>query len=311
MSRPARPALPLRDGVAASSLACPPGAWPLLLDFIAERLPLVAREDWARRMDRGDVVDAQGKPLAAATPYRGGQRIHYWRWLEAEPELPFEARVLHLDEHLLVADKPHFMPVTPKGRWVQQTLLTQLRRQTGLAELSPIHRLDRETAGLTLFSVRRQDRDAYQRLFRERSVLKVYEAIAGWRADLALPRLLSCRLEEHPEDFMQMRAVAGEPNALTRLALIERLPGGCARYELRPQTGAKHQLRAQMCLLGLPIDGDRIYPVLQPVETTPDFSRPLQLLAREIAFTDPLDGRPRHFRTGLRLAGHDAALCPA
>lgn len=308
MARPPKLELPLRDGVAASALACPPGSWPLVLDFLAERLPLVARDDWAMRMKLGDVLDDAGTPLSPDAPYRAQRRLYYWRWLAAEPEVPGQVRVLHLDEHLLVADKPHFLPVTPKGRYVQQTLLTRLRRETGLADLSPIHRLDRETAGLTLFSVRPATRDAYQRLFRDRDVEKVYEAIAPWRDEVAarLPFDYESRLEEHPVDFMQMRTVAGEPNARTRIALLERLAADRARYELRPHSGVKHQLRAQLCALGLPIEGDRIYPVLRPVEDEVDFSRPLQLLAREIAFTDPISGQPRKFVTSLKLAGSPA-----
>jgi tRNA pseudouridine32 synthase/23S rRNA pseudouridine746 synthase len=276
-----------------------------VLDFLAERLPLVARDDWAARLQRGDVLDDTGAPLTPDAPYRAQRRLYYWRWLAAEPEVPGQARVLHLDEHLLVADKPHFLPVTPTGRYVQQTLLTRLRRETGLADLSPVHRLDRETAGLTLFSVQPATRNAYQRLFRDRDVEKVYEAIAPWRDEVAarLPLSYDSRLEEHPVDFMQMRTVAGEPNARTRIALIERLAADRARYELRPHSGVKHQLRAQLCALGLPIEGDRIYPVLQPVEDEVDFSRPLQLLAREIAFTDPISGQSRRFVTSLELAG--------
>ena len=307
MSRPPKPALPLRDGVSASALACPAGAWTLLLDFIAERLPLVTRADWAARMDGGEVLDEQARPLGSAAPYRAGQRIYYYRRLAQEHEIPFREEILFRDDHLLVADKPHFLPVTPKGRYVQQTLLTRLKRATGLAGLVPVHRIDRETAGLVVFAVRPQDRDAYQRLFRERSVEKVYEAIAPApeRAgqDLALPTVYRSRLQERAEAFMQMQTVDGEPNAETAIALLERLPGGLARYELRPATGRKHQLRAQLSALGLPIVGDRIYPRLLPEPALPDYAEPLRLLAREIAFTDPLDGRLRRFRSARRLAG--------
>ncbi len=313
MARPPKLNLPLRDGVAASALACPAGPWPLVLDFLAERLPLVSRGDWADRMGRGDVLDDQGQALPPDAPLSQcqGRRVYYWRWLPSEPQVPGEVRIVHQDEHLLVADKPHFLPVTPKGRYIQQTLLTRLRRLTGLADLSPLHRLDRETAGLVLFSVQPLHRDAYQRLFRDRCVEKVYEAIAPdpstvgaetGAASLHFPLPLATRLQEHPVDFMQMQTVEGEPNAFTEVDLIERLPGGWARYRLRPSTGAKHQLRAQMAHLGLPLKGDRIYPVLQPVEAEPDFSDPLQLLAREIAFTDPVTGVSRRFETSLRLA---------
>jgi tRNA pseudouridine32 synthase/23S rRNA pseudouridine746 synthase len=109
-----------------------------------------------------------------------------------------------------------------------------------------------------------------------------------------------------------MAAVAGEPNAVTRITLIERLdaagdgsPAPLARYRLEPLTGRKHQLRAQLSALGRPIVGDRIYPVLQPADdpAAPDYNRPLQLLARELGFVDPLSGALRHYVSRRRLAG--------
>ncbi|MGN6828846.1 pseudouridine synthase [Paucibacter sp. M5-1] len=307
MSRPPKPELPLLDGVSASALALGPGPWALLLDCLAERLPLVSREDWRVRMAAGQVLDEQGRALPPATPYRAGRRVFYYRQLAAEPDIPFAETLLFQDEQLLVADKPHFLPVTPKGRYVQQTLLTRLKKTTGIATLTPIHRIDRETAGLCLFAVRPEDRDAYQRLFRERAVDKVYEAIAGYRQDLALPLSYRSRLQERADAFMQMAEVAGEPNAETHIALLERLGDSLARYELRPSTGQKHQLRAQMSALGLPIVGDRIYPVLLPEQVEPDYTRPLQLLAREIAFTDPVTGQARAFCSARTLSPAAAA----
>ena len=311
MSRPPKLALPLRDGVSASALACPAGAWTLVLDFLAERLPLVTRDEWLARLARGEVFDERGQPLAPDAPYRGdGRRLYYYRMLAEEPTVPFEERILFQDEFLLVADKPHFLPVTPKGRYVHQTLLTRLKRRTGIATLTPIHRLDRETAGLTVFAIRPETRDAYQRLFRERAVEKVYEAVApapeaAGRA-LQFPLRYESRLEERSEAFMQMQELPGEPNARTEIHLLARLRRGLALYELRPETGRKHQLRAQMSALGLPLLGDRIYPVLQPADSDGDFSAPLQLLARRLAFADPCTGQRREFASGLTLG----ALAP-
>lgn len=305
MSRPARPDLPLLDGVNASTLACPAGPWPSLLDFLCERLPLVERADWAARLKRGEVLDESGQAFAPTAPHPAGRRVFYYRQLAHESPIPFEARVLYRDELLLVADKPHFLPVTPKGRYVQQTLLVRLQRELGLSQLSPVHRLDRETAGLTLFCIQPAHRDAYQRMFRERAVEKVYEAIApapeAATQELTLPMIRRSCLVERPDAFMQMQEVEGEANAETRIDLIEQLEGGLAHYELRPRSGVKHQLRAQMSALGLPIVNDRIYPVLQPEELAPTYDRPLQLLARSIAFDDPVTGTSRRFESGLRL----------
>jgi len=270
-------------------------------DFLAERLPKVARQDWLGRMARGEVLDEHGTAVAPEAPYRAHRRLYYYRLLAAEPIVPFEEGIVFQDEHLLVADKPHFLPVTPKGRYVQQTLLTRLVRRTGIATLSPIHRIDRETAGLVVFAIRPEERAAYQALFRDRAVHKGYECIAPWRPELPLPEVYRSRLEEREGAFMQMREVpGGEPNAETRIRLLEH-DAELARYVLEPLSGRKHQLRVQMSALGRPIVGDRIYPVLQPEEAEPDFTSPLQLLARSVAFDDPVTGERREFSSRLSL----------
>jgi tRNA pseudouridine32 synthase/23S rRNA pseudouridine746 synthase len=213
---------------------------------------------------------------------------------------------LHQDAHLVVVDKPHFLSVTPGGRHLHETVLVRLKRLLGIDTLVPVHRLDRETAGVLLFSVQPADRAAYHALLRERQVHKVYEAVAPWRPELSWPLHCHHRLVDPPgERFMQVQVEAGEPNADTRIELIKRLgdrpgagPGEWAHYRLSPVTGRRHQLRVQLNALGLPIAGDRIYPTLLPdvpPGTAPDYQQPLQLLAREIAFIDPFSGRPRRF----------------
>jgi len=292
--------LPLLDGVAASALHCPRGPWLLLVDFLAERLPKVERTDWLARMARGEVFDARGQALVAGALYAPDERIYYYRLLAHEDVVPFEEGIVFQDELLLVADKPHFLPVTPKGRYVQQTLLTRLVKRTGIATLSPVHRIDRETAGLVVFALQPETRAAYQALFRDRAVHKRYEAIAPFRPDLPLPEQYRSRLVEREDAFMQMATVPGDPNTETRIALLEH-DAEWARYVLEPLSGRKHQLRAQMCALGRPIKGDRIYPEL-PEEATPDYSAPLQLLAQSMAFTDPVTDQQRRFESTQRLA---------
>ena len=277
--------------MAASAVFCPPGQWATTADFLAERLPRV--DDWPERLARGDVVDDDG--LAVAEGYQPNRRIYYWRYLASEPEVPGTERIVFQDEHLLVADKPHFLPVTPSGIYARQTLMARLRHRTGLADLIPVHRLDRETAGLVVFCVKPAERDAYHQLFRDRAVEKVYVAIARCSKG-PWPRVLRHRLAEPAgEHFMQMQVVDGEPNAETWVNLVEPLHAGLARYELRPHTGLRHQLRAQMNAIGLPLVGDRIYPVLQPHENPPRFDAPLQLVAQALSFTDPITGQLRRF----------------
>lgn len=308
----ARPAWtpPMRDGVSASRVAVTPGPWTTVAAFLAHRLSTVSLADWRERLGRGEVLDAQGRPVAADDPCVVHSALWYWRTLDApEPRIPFEAEILFQDDWLLAVDKPHFLPMTPKGRYVQETLLVRLKRLTGIETLVPMHRLDRETAGVVLFSVRPETRHAYQSMFRDRVIHKVYEAVAPWSDALgaALPLERHSRLAEREEAFMQMHEVDGEPNAVTRVELIER-HGALASYRLTPQTGQKHQLRVHLNALGIPIVGDRIYPVLQPdlaPGEVPDYAEPLRLLAREIGFTDPVTGEARRFesRRELRVDG--------
>ncbi len=254
-------------------------------------------------MARGDVLDADGQPVAPDAPYRAQTRLHYWRSLPFEHPIPFEESIVFQDDLLVVADKPHFLPVTPKGRYLHETLLVRLKKRTGIDTLAPMHRIDRETAGLVVFTVQPHTRNAYQGLLRELSVDKTYEAIAPWREGLTWPQMRSSRLEESPH-FMAMHEVEGQANAATLIELIERLPElressqPLAKYRLTPSTGQKHQLRVHMCALGLPIVGDQIYPKLMPAlppEQAPDFSQPLQLLAKSLRFTDPITGQARAF----------------
>ncbi len=293
--------IPLRNGVSASCVVLPSSRqplWPTVLDALEVRLPGVERSEWQRRLAAGDVLDAQGQPLRADSPCHSGMRLYYWRHVHDEPEVPFAHAVLFQDAHLVVADKPHGLPVVPGGRYVQHTLLARLKRELDLPTLTPLHRIDRETAGLVVFAVQPATRGRYHALFAERAVEKEYEAVAPFRVELALPRTYRSRLVD-AANFMQMSTEVGEPNAETRIELLEQA-GALARYQLSPLTGRRHQLRMHCAALGMPILHDRIYPELLP-ENTDDYARPLQLLARRIAFRDPVTGAERCFESQRRL----------
>ena len=290
------------DGLAASTLQLPPGPWASVLDCLCERFPAVTRPEWIDRMVRRRVIDGEGRALTPNTPYRVGLEVHYYREVPHEPAIPFDEAVLHLDEHLLVADKPHFLPVAPTGAHVHETLLGRLIRRTGNAALVPLHRIDRDTAGLVLFSTHPDSRARYQALFRERRIDKAYEAIAPALPGLAFPYVRRSRIVGG-EPFFRMQEIEGEPNSETRIDLIER--GDTRwRYALTPITGRKHQLRVHLAALGAPIANDSSYPTLQQ-RAAGDYSAPLQLLARSLCFSDPVSGRERRFESQFRLSeGH-------
>jgi tRNA pseudouridine32 synthase/23S rRNA pseudouridine746 synthase len=295
--RPAPP-LPVRDGVAPSYLWLNPGPWTSLLDFLVVQFPAVSREAWIGRMERGDVRDDLGHVLTPTCGYRRNACIFYYRELDSEAPIPFFETVLEQDENLLVVDKPHFLPVIPSGRFLHETLLIRLRKRTGLAELSPMHRLDRETAGIIIFSVKAATRGAYQSLFQQRMMEKEYEALAPIRADLQFPLVHRSRMVEG-SPFFRMQEVPGIPNSETRVDLAGRC-GDMGLYRLQPVTGRKHQLRVHMAALGIPIVNDGFYPLALPCKGD-DLSRPLKLLARSIAFVDPLSGERRTFRSRREL----------
>lgn len=290
--------LRVRDGVSASHLWLGEGSWDNMLAFMAAHFPAVTEADWAMRMERGEVVDLQGEPLRPHSPYRRGTCIFYYRELAQETPIPFAETILYQDEHILVADKPHFLPVIPTGRFVRETLLVRLKHKTGLHELTPIHRLDRETAGVVLFSHNRATRGIYQSMFQKRAMDKVYEALAPTRPELAFPLIRRSRMVDG-EPFICMTEAEGEPNSETHIEVLESR-GALSLYRLRPVTGRKHQLRLHMAALGMPIVNDAFYPVALPCKGD-DVSQPLQLLAREIAFTDPLTGNLRCFASKRTL----------
>lgn len=286
--------LPVVNGVAPSYVWLPAGDWPDLLTFLVHRFPAIPATIWIGRMDKGEVVDAQGVRLLTTAPYRQGCRIYYYRELDAETPIPFEEVILYQDERLLVVDKPHFLPVIPAGRFLHETLLVRLKKKTGLAELSPIHRLDRETAGVMMFSLDIATRGAYQSLFQQRLVEKVYEALAPTMPQMHFPLTHRSRMVEGTP-FFRMEEVSGEPNSETQIDLIAHRQEN-SLYRLQPLTGKKHQLRVHMASLGMPIVNDIFYPTINPCKGD-DWSSPLKLLAKSISLVDPVTGQRLYFES--------------
>ena len=327
--------------------------------FLAQQFPAISAHEWSRRMAAGLVVDEHGLAVTSTRAFEAGLRIYYYRALETEPHIPFDEVILFQDEQLLVVDKPHFLPVIPSGRYLQETLLVRMKRKLGIDTLVPIHRIDRGTAGVIVFSVQESTRGKYQQLFATRDVRKTYEAIAPVNHALHFPLThASCLAPD--EHFMRMKEVAGEANSQTYFEMIREITAPCtnqlaptgartlasplastpshalasplastpshalastlapmpshaiastlapsfALYRLRPITGRKHQLRVHCAALEIPIVNDPMYPTFLPEPTRDapeDFSKPLQLLARAVEFTDPITGAARAFTSARQL----------
>ncbi|MEU9442041.1 RluA family pseudouridine synthase [Streptomyces sp. NPDC048304] len=292
--------LPQRDGVDAVRVRLPyGGTWATVREHLVQRLTGAAPGMVEAMFDAGSVVGADGRPVAPDAPYVPGMFVWFHRELPAEVPVPYPVEVVHRDEHIVVADKPHFLATTPRGSHVTETALARLRSELGLPALTAAHRLDRLTAGLVLFTVRPEERGAYQTLFRDRRVRKEYEAVAPYDPALELPRTVRSRIVKE-RGVQAAREVEGEPNAETYIELAGRR-GGLARYRLLPATGQTHQLRVHLNALGVPVLGDPLYPEVTAPVPPGDFRRPLQLLARRLEFTDPVTGAEHTFVSGRVL----------
>lgn len=285
----ARPApLPVRDGLGPARLRLQGGN-------VADEFCRRFGADGRAKVLAGEVVRADGTVVDGTTELPAGDVVYLYRDLPNEVEVPFGIPILYRDANILVVDKPHFLATMPRGGHVAQTALVRLRRDLDLPELSPAHRLDRLTAGVLLFTVRREVRGAYQTLFAEGLVAKTYLARSSSRPDLVAPQVVSNRIVKH-RGTLQAAVEDGPVNAET---VVE--PLGSGHYRLTPRTGRTHQLRVHMSGLGLPIDNDPLYPDIKAVEPQ-DFCHPLQLLAQRLEFLDPLSRERRCFDSPRALS---------
>ena len=299
--------LAVKDGIAPSRVWLPEGPWSTVGQFLVERFGHVDPTDLRLRLARGDIVDASGQRMQFTTTYQAKQWLWYYRHVENEVPVPFDMKILYADEGLIAVDKPHFLASTPGGQYLQHTALTRVRQHFNdeAAEISPLHRLDRETAGVLLFCRLPALRGAYQSLFQQQQIDKVYEAIAPANTDLSFPLTYESRLIQ-PKDQLFVQEVAGEPNSLTHISILnswhDKRLGALSCYRLQPTTGRKHQLRVHLNALGTPIVNDSYYPARPPLVTPDDYNKPLQLLARFIGFKDPITQEYRQFESQQDLA---------
>jgi len=289
------------NGVGPSKVFLPEGPYLTVLDFLERRFPRGTRAGWEKRMLAGRVLNQDGLSLLPEAPYLPKSIVYYYREVVENFVIPFQENIIYEDEYLLVADKPHYLPVTPVGPYIQETLLVRLRQRTGIDELSAVHRLDLETAGLVMFTKQAKIRNVYAQLFRNRLVDKTYLAVASYTDAHTWPIEYKSRIA-NSQQFMKMQDVVGDENAITQIDLIER-SGDQALYQLKPLTGKKHQLRVHMNAIGIPILNDQIYPRMQAYLAPQDrnYDKPMQLLAKSLAFKDPLTGQKHHFESQLQL----------
>ena len=273
-----------------------------VLEYLILKFPYVDAHLWQQRVTDGKVHCHDGSLITTQSLFRPQQRIYYYREVENEVSIPFKETVVFQDQHILVADKPHFLPVTPGGIYVNECLQTRLRHSTGIETLQALHRLDRVTAGLVLFSVNSKTRHRYHKLFETRNIQKTYQAIAkvvGTESLVGREWEIKNRIVRSEPRF-RMCVTEGKANTHSVIRCMRQF-NQKGLFELNPVTGKTHQLRIHMQTLGLPILNDNLYPQLLP-PSVDDYSVPLQLLAKQIQFIDPVTQQPRFFRCERNLS---------
>jgi tRNA pseudouridine32 synthase / 23S rRNA pseudouridine746 synthase len=289
--------LPFKQGVPPNKIWLPPGDWKTIFEFFQRRFPQLDQQSCYQRFQSGEVRLDCGQVVESHTPYQANRHLFFYHEVANEISVPFEHQIIFQDENIIVADKPHFLPVAPSGNYLQHTLLVRLRRQLNNDQIQLCHRIDRETAGLVLLTKKESVRAAYHSLFSERKIQKLYWAKAA-TVSLDFPFTKYSRLVKG-KPFMRMKEVDGEPNSQTWIS-IEQSNNQQSIYQLSPHTGKKHQLRVHMASLGAPIVNDCLYPNM--IEKGPhDFTHPLQLLAKQLQFVDPLSGTNQCFKSELTI----------
>lgn len=297
-----------------SEITLPPGSWPTVLAFLCQHFHRIDASIWQQRVADGKVHWFAGDRVDASTPYQPGRRLCYYREVAAEPKVAAAHQILFQNEHIIVACKPHGLPVTPGGEFVNECLLERVRRDTGALDLAPVHRLDRDTAGLVLFSCNSASRPLYYDLFASGNIQKQYRAVAAladhWIFQPGQQWQVHNRLEKSQPKFV-MQVVDGEPNALSTLQLLAITATATTQplglFALTPHTGKTHQLRVHMAGIGAPLLADSYYPTLLPKQAADSSRVPLQLLAQQLQFIDPVDGQTRQFISQRTLDAWSAA----
>ncbi len=271
---------------------------PTVYEYLISHYEHIDEAVWRQRILDGKVHWQDGSLIDLDTPYRPTARAYYYREVPIEAKIPFAEKILYQDDNIILAYKPHFLPVTPSGDFVNECLIHRLRLSTGIDTVAPAHRLDRETAGVILLTTRPETRHMYHQLFIDDAIRKNYQAIAKLtpdllaqhqRGELTLPLHWTVKNRmQRSEPSFTMKVTDGEANTHSEISLVE-IKGDMGLFHLSPITGKTHQLRVHMQSLGMPLLNDRFYPVLQP-KGPDNFAEPLKLLAKRLRFTDPLSG---------------------
>ena len=158
-------------------------------------------------------------------------------------------------EHFIVIDKACNTNFHDEGD-VGSGLFNEVKNQLNLAELYPVHRLDKMTSGLLIFAKNQTSAVAFQQLFSEHQIEKFYLAISAQKPKKK-QGLIKGDMAKSRRSMWKLLRTTNNP-AITQFFSYS-LSGGKRLYLLKPHTGKTHQIRVALSSIGAPILGDELY----------------------------------------------------
>jgi 23S rRNA pseudouridine1911/1915/1917 synthase len=208
-----------------------------------------------------------------------------------------ELRVVHLDEHLAVVDKPAGLVVHPAPSHDGPTLVDELAEILG-GGADPerpgiVHRLDKETSGLLVVARDDATHAALQEQVRRREVERVYLALAGGRLGSRTGTIDAPIGRASRQRHRMAVSGAASRQARTHFEVLELLSAE-SYLEVKLETGRTHQIRAHFGAIGHPLIGDATYGGEEKYGLARQF-----LHAHRLAFAHPVSGEAMGFRSEL------------
>jgi 23S rRNA pseudouridine1911/1915/1917 synthase len=227
-----------------------------VLAYLAATRLHSTESEWAERIDRGE-VEVEGARVRSDVVLHAGQTVVWHRPPWDEDPVPTNFEVIHEDDAIVVVNKPSGLPTMPAGGFLQQTLLTLVRRQ--YPDASPLHRLGRCTSGLVLFARHKSAASRLARAWRDHTVKKTYRAL-GLGSTRAEMFVIDVPIGPVPHPIIgtiQAACDGGRPAHSVAIVLEQRHDQ--TLFSIDITTGRPHQIRIHMAYAGHPLIGDPIY----------------------------------------------------
>lgn len=269
----------------------PEGAGLTVLEFLTATRLHSTSEEWAQRLERGE-VEIEGRRATANCILHPGQIISWHRPPWDETVVPTNYRIIYEDESIVAVDKPSGLPTLPAGGFLNHTLLALMREV--YPEASPLHRLGRHTSGLVLFARTRTAASELARAWRDHAVKKSYRALALGETRTEM-YVIDVPIGPVPHPLLGTVHAAIEGGKPSHSVAVV-LEGGRDRtlFNVEITTGRPHQIRIHLAYAGHPLIGDPLYETGGGLKRHPGLPGDggYLLHAERLQFTHPITGEP-------------------